>query len=56
MSFNKLTRHLADIQPWFGPDLTTGYGAIAILLLLWLLVWLLFPGASRSQHSLSNSG
>jgi membrane protease YdiL (CAAX protease family) len=56
MNFNKLTRHLADIQPWFGPDLITGYGAIAILLLLWLLVWLLFPGVSRSQHSLSNSG
>jgi membrane protease YdiL (CAAX protease family) len=52
MSFNKLTRHLADLPPWFGPDLTTGFGSIAILLLLWLLVWLLFPGANRSQHTL----
>ncbi|MBV8276022.1 MAG: CPBP family intramembrane metalloprotease [Verrucomicrobia bacterium] len=56
MSFNKLTRHLADFPPWFGPDLTTGFGAIAILLLLWLLVWLLFPRAAGSQHTLSNSG
>ena len=56
MSFNKLTRHLADIQPWFGPDLITGYGAIAILLLLWLMVWLLFPRADRSEDYLSNSG
>jgi membrane protease YdiL (CAAX protease family) len=56
MSFNKLTHHLADLQPWFGPDLTTGCGAIAILLLLWLLVWLLFPRASGPQHSLPNGG
>ena len=56
MSFNKLTHHLADLQPWFGPDLTTGCGAIAILLLLWLMVWLLFPRASRPQHSLPNGG
>jgi membrane protease YdiL (CAAX protease family) len=56
MSFNKLTRHLTDFPPWFGPDLTTGFGAIAILLLLWLLVWLLFPRAGSSQHTLSNSG
>jgi len=56
MSFNKLTMHLADFPPWFGPDLTTGFGTIAILLLLWLLVWLLFPRASRFQHSVSNGG
>ena len=56
MSFNKLTRHLRDLPPWFGQDLTAGYGSIAILLLLWLLVWLLFPGASRSQRALSNGG
>ncbi len=56
MSFNKLTRHLADFPPWFGPDLTTGFGAIAILLLLWLVVWLLFRRASSPQHTLSNGG
>ena len=56
MSFNKFTRHLADFPPWFGPDLTTGFGAIAILLLLWLLVWLLFRRAFGSEHTLSNGG
>jgi uncharacterized protein len=56
MSFNKLTHHLADFPPWFGPDLTTGFGAIAILLLLWLLVWLLFPRASRPGNTLSDGG
>jgi uncharacterized protein len=56
MSFNKLTHHLTDFPPWFGPDLVTGVGAIAILLLLWLVVWLLFPRATSSQHTLSNSG
>jgi membrane protease YdiL (CAAX protease family) len=56
MSFNKLTRHLADFPPWFGPDLTTGFGTIAILLLLWLVVWLLFRRAGSPQHTLSNGG
>jgi uncharacterized protein len=56
MSFNKLTHHLADFPPWFGPDLVTGFGAIAILLLLWLVVWLLFPRAGSPEHNLSNGG
>jgi uncharacterized protein len=56
MSFNKLTRHLAELPPWFGSDLASGLGAIGILLLLWLLLWLVFPGARRTGHSLPNAG
>jgi uncharacterized protein len=56
MSFNKLTRHLAELPPWFGSDLASGLGAIGILLLLWLLLWLLFSGARRPRHALPNGG
>ena len=54
MSFNKFTRHLNDLRPWFGSDLSGGLGAIATLLLLWLLLWLLFRGVSRTQYNRSN--
>jgi uncharacterized protein len=56
MSFNKLTTHLAELPPWFGSDLASGLGAIGILLLLWLLLWLLFSGARRTRHALPNGG
>lgn len=42
MGLNKVTTRRADLSPWFGQDLTVGFGAVLIVLFVWLLVWLIF--------------
>jgi len=42
MGFNKVTRKIQDIAPWFGGDITVGIGAVLVLLLLWFLIWLIY--------------
>jgi uncharacterized protein len=38
MGFNKVTRKIQDITPWFGGDITVGIGSVLVLLLLWFLI------------------
>jgi membrane protease YdiL (CAAX protease family) len=54
MSFNKLTKHLAEAPPWFGPELTIGLGSVVTLLFLWFLVWLLFLRRAFPSRILSD--
>jgi uncharacterized protein len=54
MSFNKLTKHLAEAPPWFGPDLTTGLGSVVTLLSLWFVIWLLFLRHAFPPRTFSN--
>jgi membrane protease YdiL (CAAX protease family) len=54
MSFNKLTKQLAEAPPWFGPELTVGLGSVLTLLFLWFLVWLLFLRRALSPRTFSN--
>ena len=42
MGFNKVSKKLHDITPWFGSDITVGFGSILILLLLWFLIWIVY--------------
>ena len=42
MGFNKETKKIHDLTPWFGGDITVGIGSILILLLLWLLIWIIY--------------
>jgi uncharacterized protein len=42
MGFNKVSKKLHDVTPWFGGDITVGFGSILILLLLWFLIWLVY--------------
>jgi len=42
MGFNKVTKKIQDIAPWFGGDITVGVGAVLVLLLLWFLIWLIY--------------
>ena len=42
MGFNKMAKRVTDAMPWFGPDLTVGFGAVLVLLFVWLLTWYLF--------------
>ncbi len=42
MGFNKVTKQIQDVTPWFGGDITVGIGSILILLLLWLLIWIVY--------------
>ena len=42
MGFNKVTRKIQDIAPWFGGDITVGIGSILVLLFLWFLIWLIY--------------
>jgi membrane protease YdiL (CAAX protease family) len=42
MGFNKLTRRLEDMTPWFGNDVTVGIGSIVTLLFLWFMIWFIF--------------
>jgi membrane protease YdiL (CAAX protease family) len=54
MSFNKLSKRLAEAPPWFGPELTVGLGSVVTLILLWLLVWLLFLRRAALPRTVSN--
>jgi membrane protease YdiL (CAAX protease family) len=42
MGFNKVTKKIQDISPWFTGDITVGIGSILILLLLWLMIWMIY--------------
>jgi membrane protease YdiL (CAAX protease family) len=42
MGLNKLTRRLEDMMPWFGNDITVGFGSILTLLFLWFMIWFIF--------------
>jgi uncharacterized protein len=42
MGFNKVTKKIHDVTPWFTGDLTIGIGSILILLFLWLLTWTIY--------------
>jgi len=42
MGFNKVTKKIQDVTPWFGGDITVGIGSVLILLLLWLLIWIIY--------------
>jgi membrane protease YdiL (CAAX protease family) len=42
MGLNKLTRRIEDMTPWFGNDITVGFGSIATLLFLWFMIWFIF--------------
>lgn len=42
MGFNKVTKRIQDVSPWFGGDITIGIGSILILLLLWLMIWMIY--------------
>jgi membrane protease YdiL (CAAX protease family) len=42
MGFNKVSKKLHDLTPWFGGDITVGIGSILILLLLWFLIWIVY--------------
>ena len=42
MGFNKVSKKLHDVTPWFGGDITVGFGSMLILLLLWFLIWLVY--------------
>jgi membrane protease YdiL (CAAX protease family) len=48
MSFNKLTKRSGDLSPWFGSDLTVGFGAILILVFLWFVIWLIFHSSKTA--------
>jgi len=52
MGFNKVTKKVQDIGPWFGGDITVGFGSILILLLLWFIVWIIYlRGKSDSEFA-----
>jgi uncharacterized protein len=42
MGFNKVTKKIRDVTPWFSGDITVGIGSVLILLLLWLLIWIIY--------------
>jgi membrane protease YdiL (CAAX protease family) len=42
MGFNKVTKKIHDITPWFGGDITVGIGSVLVLLLLWFLIWTIY--------------
>jgi membrane protease YdiL (CAAX protease family) len=50
MGFNKVTKKVQDVTPWFGGDITVGLGSVLVLLLLWLLIWVIYlRGKSDSE-------
>jgi membrane protease YdiL (CAAX protease family) len=50
MGFNKVTKKLQDLAPWFGGDITVGIGSVLVLLLLWFLIWIIYlRGESNSE-------
>jgi membrane protease YdiL (CAAX protease family) len=52
MGFGKLSKRVQDLMPWFGADLTIGFGSVLIMLFLWLLVWILFlRGHTRTSSA-----
>ena len=53
MGFNKVTKKIQDVTPWFGGDITVGIGSILVLLLLWFLIWIIYlRGKSDSESCL----
>ena len=42
MGFNKIAKRALDVMPWFSADLSIGFGAVLVLLLVWLVSWYLF--------------
>ena len=42
MGFNKISRKIQDVSPWFGSDITVGIGAVLIVLLIWFLIWIIY--------------
>jgi uncharacterized protein len=42
MGLNKVTKRVQDLTPWFGSDVTVGFGSILILLFLWSVIWLVY--------------
>jgi uncharacterized protein len=42
MGFNKVTKKIQDVTPWFGGDITVGIGSALVLLLLWFLIWIIY--------------
>ncbi len=42
MGFNKVTKKLQDVSPWFGGDITVGIGSILVLVFIWLLIWIIY--------------
>ena len=42
MGFNKVTKKIHDISPWFGGDITVGIGSVLVVLLLWFLTWMIY--------------
>jgi membrane protease YdiL (CAAX protease family) len=52
MGFNKVTKKVHDVTPWFGGDITIGFGSVLVLLLLWFLVWKIYlRGKSDSEFA-----
>jgi uncharacterized protein len=50
MGFNKVTKKIYDLTPWFSGDITVGIGSVLILLLLWFLIWVIYlRGESNSD-------
>lgn len=50
MGFNKVTRKIHDLTPWFSGDITVGIGSVLILLLIWFLIWVIYlRGKSNSD-------
>lgn len=50
MGFNKITKKIQDVTPWFGGDITVGLGSVLVLLLLWFLIWVTYlRGKSDSE-------
>jgi uncharacterized protein len=42
MGFNKLSKKLQDLSPWFSGDITVGIGSILVMLFLWLVIWVIY--------------
>jgi membrane protease YdiL (CAAX protease family) len=50
MGFNKVSKKIQDVTPWFGGDITVGLGSVLVLLLLWFLIWVIYlRGKSDSE-------
>ena len=50
MSLTKVTKRLQDTTPWFGNDITVGFGSILILLFLWSLIWIVYLRAEPDSN------
>lgn len=50
MGFNKVTKKIHDVTPWFGGDITVGIGSVLIMLLLWFLTWMIYLRAESDSE------